>query len=1172
MAARVVVPNGAKLAALLLLALPAMATAAERACGPDPLVNVETVLCAPPSGPCDSAQVVVSTGIEIESSFCLFDLGDRALVIDRTIEAKGSLIFDRCATLMITPTGKVKARGDFREPQDDIDRGGAIRFRCTDAITHLGLLDVSGDSAGSVEMETDGDIVLTAGSLIRGDGLSAGLDDGERIGDGGSFDAHSTDGAIEIRGEASLRGQADGSGGSVNFETVRAWTFDGSIDVSGGSGGGGDCIATVGTSATLRGSINASSRVGGDFGGFIDIQAGDRGPGSITADDALFDLRGSSADESGGSGGEFQLLAPGTIRLGPRTVVRADAGTQLDGDGGSVLIETGFLDDEIEADEGDIILEGLISTRGGSSPGSSGAFDIAFFAGRNLVLAGPIVSTGSGFGGTILAEAGGAMTISAPLSATASDAEGFGGEIQLLGSQSANATLTIAATIDGSGGREGDAESIEISSCAIDIRPDVLIDGRGGIDADGRVGGSEMTLAWRHRLEIGDDARLLAGPGGAITLTHSPGVVPTLGTAVEFDPAPVDNPDPNIVLLECPNPQCGNGVIEPGESCDDGNLDSNDDCSPLCEIQCPPQPAPACHELVPGGSGRLLIRDESRNSRDLLTWKWTRGEATTLAALGDPIARDGYRLCLYDASTDPGLLLLSATAPAGGVCGRGACWRANRDTGFRYRNGARTPDGIDRLDLRAGKDRQAKMRATGKGPLLVLPPLPLPLPARVQLHGRGGECWETAFDAAGTQHNDTRRFKARALLPTPRPTPTSATPTPTRTPTATRTATPLATPDVSTLARLEMLPKDVMREMGKMIRFTTIGHLADGALVNLTQGVEYRSSDPSVGVVTHPAGDRSRVDTAAAGTSVISAHHAATGVSTTDSGDDVTLVVFGPLERIALAPTSSALAAGETLSLTATGHYLGGGTLDLTHRVNYRSSTPSVVAAPNTAGTKQVVTAIAPGTATISAADPLTGVDSSTGGGNATVEVATLERIEVTPANASVEALRWIGFAAIGHFSDGSTRNLTAPSDFVVSDPEKVTVDANRVFGLEPGTLTIAAHHLPSGITSTDSGDDATLEVLPIAALILSPAEFSLAVDRGVFITIDAHFADGSTRRLDPRQVALTSSDPDVATVYAGTFRGSARAISPGTTIISATAGGVTAVDTGGALTLTVTP
>lgn len=34
-----------------------------------------------------------------------------------------------------------------------------------------------------------------------------------------------------------------------------------------------------------------------------------------------------------------------------------------------------------------------------------------------------------------------------------------------------------------------------------------------------------------------------------------------------------------------PDPICGNGIIEEGEECDDGNIESGDGCSPLCQIE-----------------------------------------------------------------------------------------------------------------------------------------------------------------------------------------------------------------------------------------------------------------------------------------------------------------------------------------------------------------------------------------------------------------------------------------------------------------------------------------------------------------------------------------------------------------------------------------------------------
>jgi hypothetical protein len=76
---------------------------------------------------------------------------------------------------------------------------------------------------------------------------------------------------------------------------------------------------------------------------------------------------------------------------------------------------------------------------------------------------------------------------------------------------------------------------------------------------------------------------------------------------------------------------------------------------------------------------------------------------------------------------------------------------------YRKRAGAGAPDGITRIDLTAGAARLAV--EVGR-PSLPLPPGPLPLPLRVQLHGEHGQCLEARF--TGARRNDVAALRATA--------------------------------------------------------------------------------------------------------------------------------------------------------------------------------------------------------------------------------------------------------------------------------------------------------------------------------------------------------------------------------------------------------------------------
>jgi Tol biopolymer transport system component len=189
------------------------------------------------------------------------------------------------------------------------------------------------------------------------------------------------------------------------------------------------------------------------------------------------------------------------------------------------------------------------------------------------------------------------------------------------------------------------------------------------------------------------------------------------------------------------------------------------------------------------------------------------------------------------------------------------------------------------------------------------------------------------------------------------------------------------------LVRIVVTPTTKTLSIGEFQFYTAIGHYSDGGTQNLTQQVTYVSSDTGVAVAANTPGTKSQVDAVGAGTATISAFDPATGVSSSDTGDDATLTVNGPLESITLTPVTKTLGVGGFETYTATGHYGGGGTQNITQQVTYASSDPGVAVAPNTSGNKSRVDAVGPGMATISAVDPATGVSSTTSGGDATLTV-----------------------------------------------------------------------------------------------------------------------------------------------------------------------------------------
>jgi len=158
----------------------------------------------------------------------------------------------------------------------------------------------------------------------------------------------------------------------------------------------------------------------------------------------------------------------------------------------------------------------------------------------------------------------------------------------------------------------------------------------------------------------------------------------------------------------CDVQQCGNGVQEVGEQCDDGNTLPGD-CSPICTVDCAATPVPGC--LV-AGQAKLELNEKVAGKEKLkLQWK---GVTTpvTVGDFGNPVSgTTAVRLCVYD---DAEALVESLeVARAQALCAGKPCWKAKGTKGWGYADKLASADGISKIGYSSGDAGKGKADAKG---------------------------------------------------------------------------------------------------------------------------------------------------------------------------------------------------------------------------------------------------------------------------------------------------------------------------------------------------------------------------------------------------------------------------------------------------------------------------
>ncbi len=183
--------------------------------------------------------------------------------------------------------------------------------------------------------------------------------------------------------------------------------------------------------------------------------------------------------------------------------------------------------------------------------------------------------------------------------------------------------------------------------------------------------------------------------------------------------------------------------------------------SALAMSDCPLLPSIGCKSPIATGKALLELRNPP-GAKDQIKWKWSAGQATTLADFGSPDLGDRYVVCIYDQQPEGLALVLEKDIPSTSSCASIACWEQT-NKGFRYRDRGRQLSSTTKLDLRTGVDGRAKIQLFSKGSSVAPPALPLTAGATATmqlLNASTGACWEARYSAP--KKNSDSRYKARS--------------------------------------------------------------------------------------------------------------------------------------------------------------------------------------------------------------------------------------------------------------------------------------------------------------------------------------------------------------------------------------------------------------------------
>ncbi len=314
----------------------------------------------------------------------------------------------------------------------------------------------------------------------------------------------------------------------------------------------------------------------------------------------------------------------------------------------------------------------------------------------------------------------------------------------------------------------------------------------------------------------------------------------------------------------------------------------------------------------------------------------------------------------------------------------------------------------------------------------------------------------------------------------------------------------------ATLQSIAVTPANPDVPLGTSQQFTATGSFSDGTMQVITNTVSWSSSSNSVMSLT-----RSGLATAKdIGSATV------TATSGSISGSTLATVNAASLSSITITPAYPTIAENTSVQLTATGLFTDGGTSNITSKVVWSSSQPSVatVSSGNARG-------LAPGSTTIGAT-----LGSLSNSINLVVTNATLSSILVTPTGRTIAPQSVVPFTATGLFSDSTSQSISKSVTWASDNTAAATISNlsgsdGVATGVAAGTANISAT-----LEAVTGSAALVVSAATLQSISLTPATAVLASASTLQYVAVGDYSDGTTQNLSTA-VTWNSSAPNVASI-----------------------------------------